>query len=274
MAQAVRGGFPRELLLNLTLRQIRGTYKKSTLGFGWSMLNPLVTIGVYALVFRVLLKFNPPVGDPSGLHNYGLFLVAGILPWQFMVMALVGQTGSLTGNWSLIEKVYFPRWTIPLSTLLAGLFEFLLEMAVLVALLAVVWQAWAVLYLPVILVVMALQAVFIFGIGQVLAIWNARFRDTEHLVRLATQIWFWLTPIIYPITVVSDSDHTILGVHIETLYRLNPMLWFTEAYRALLYDVRLPSLATFAAISAWAAGALMVGALYFKRHEPRIAERL
>ena len=266
--------FPRELLVNLTMRQIRGTYKRSTLGFGWSMLNPLVSIAVYALVFRVVLQVEAPVGDPSGVHNYGLFLVAGILPWQYHVAGLVSQTASLAANRPLIEKVYFPRWTVPASSLAAVLFEFLIEMAVLLVIMAIFFHAGSLLWVPVLLVVITLQTAFLFGMGQILAIMNARFRDTEHLIRLVTQIWFWLTPIIYPISLVAARDKQILGIDLVTLYKLNPMVWFVDAYRALLYDVRGPTLTMFVAMFGWAAGALVVGGWYFRRNEARIAERL
>lgn len=266
--------FPRELLVNLTMRQIRGTYKRSTLGFGWSMLNPLVSIAVYALVFRVVLQVEAPVGDPSGVHNYGLFLVAGILPWQYHVAGLVSQTASLAANRPLIEKVYFPRWTVPASSLAAVLFEFLIEMAVLLVIMAIFFHAGSLLWVPVLVVVITLQTAFLFGLGQILSIMNARFRDTEHLIRLVTQIWFWLTPIIYPISLVAARDKQILGIDLVTLYKLNPMVWFIDSYRALLYDVRGPTITMFAAMFGWAAGTLVVGRWYFRRNEARIAERL
>jgi ABC-2 type transport system permease protein len=275
MTSVKRQPFPRELLFNLTLRQIKSTYKRSTLGFGWSMLNPIITVAVYVLVFKVILKHEAPTGDPSGLKNYGLFLVAAVVPWQFGTSALITQTNSLAANRPLLEKVYFPRWTVPLAALLAGLFDFVIELLVVILVVATVFRApEVVLWMPALAVIVACHLGFLFGCGQVLSIYNARYRDTEHLVRLFTQIWFWLTPIIYPLSLVAESDAELLGVDLLTIYKLNPMVWFVEAYRDVLFDLRGPRLTTMCVLALWAVIPLAVGSWYFRKRQARIAESL
>ena len=264
----------RELLANLTLKQLRSTYKKSVLGFGWSMVNPLVTILVYAAVFSLILPGRASVGDPSGLDSYGLFLAAGLLPWQFTSTAVTAQSSSIVSNQALVQKVYLPRWVFPAAAVLSSAVEFLIEMLVFLALLTFVWQTTALVWLPLLLVVMALHLGFLFGLGLLLSPLNVAYRDIGHLVGLVTKIWFWVTPIIYPLQLIIDQEATVLGIDVETLYRYNPMLWFIEAYRALTYDLRSPSLNAFVVMTLCAAGALLIGGLVFRRNSPYLAERL
>ena len=108
--------YPRELLVNLTLRELRGKYKRSTLGWAWSVINPLALIVVYTIVFGSFFGAEPPVGDPSDLHSYAFYLVAGLLPWLFLSNGITGAVASLTGNEGLIKKVYFPRSILPTSS--------------------------------------------------------------------------------------------------------------------------------------------------------------
>src|SRR5829696_1667330 len=110
----VRGS--RELLVNLTLREVRGKYKRTALGQGWSLLNPLVQMTIFTVVFGVLIKVQPDPGNPSGLNQFALWLVAGLLPWSFLANAVTSGMGSLISNANLINKVYFPRETLVLSS--------------------------------------------------------------------------------------------------------------------------------------------------------------
>ena len=97
----------RDLLANLTLRELRGKYKRSALGWGWSMVNPIATLLIYAVVFGLVLNVKPDVGDPSHLSNFATFLTCGLLPWNFLANCLGGSVGTLVSNSGLIKKVYF-----------------------------------------------------------------------------------------------------------------------------------------------------------------------
>ena len=99
----------RELFVNLTLRELRGKYKRSILGWAWSLLNPLTTMLLYSFVFGFILEIDPETGDPSGLRNFPLYLLCGLLPYNFLALSLSGGMGSLIGNSNLIKKTYFPR---------------------------------------------------------------------------------------------------------------------------------------------------------------------
>src|SRR5947208_12188399 len=121
----------RELFLNLTLRELRGKYKRSVLGWGWSLLNPLSTMLIYTLVFSVFLKVTVAPGEPSGLDVFPLFLLCGLLPWNFLGNSMTAGMDSLVSNANLIKKVFFPREVLVLATVGSWLFTFLIELAVL-----------------------------------------------------------------------------------------------------------------------------------------------
>jgi ABC-2 type transport system permease protein len=263
-----------ELVTNLALKQLRSSYKNSALGFGWSLISPIITIGVYATVFSLILKGRVAAGDPSGLTSYGLFLAAGIIPWQFTQVAITATTSSYVSNQALIRKVYLPRWVFPASTLIASFIEFLIELAALIVLLAVFWQAWAVLWIPLLIPVLVLHFLFVFGLGLMLAPLNALYRDVSHVVTLFTRLWFWLTPIIYPLSLIADQDQQFLGIPVETIYKLNPMLWFIVGYRDLLFDLRAPTLTTYAGMALSAGLAMLIGVLAHSRLQDSIVDRI
>jgi ABC-2 type transport system permease protein len=264
----------RELLVNLTLRELRGRYKRSTLGWAWSLINPLVTMAIFGLVFRFFLKIEPPTGDPSGLHNFAFYLLCGLLAWNMLAAGITGGMASLIGNANLIKKVYFPREILVGASVGAVGISFLIELGVLVVALLFVGNV-ALPWLPVVLLVMALHVLFVFGIGLLLSVLNVYFRDVQHFVGLGLQVWFYATPIVYPITLVpQEATVREWEIPVRRIYELNPMVHFVEAYRDLMYDLRMPSAGRFAVIIGWTAVVLVLGWVGFSRLEPRLAEEL
>lgn len=269
----------RELLSNLTLREVRGKYKRTALGHGWSLLSPIASLAIFSLVFGVLLRVSPPEGDPSGLDVFVLWLAAGLLPWAFFSGALQAGMGSLVANAGLITKVYFPREILVSSVVLSFTVTFSIEMAVLVVALLLAGGA-PLLYVPLTLLVMVLLTLFALGLSLLLAIANTFFRDTSYLMALVLQFWFYLTPVIYPARLVEQAvgpdGLVIRGVEVpvDHIYGLNPMVRFLSAFRALLYDNRLPSWPDWIGIAASTAVALAAGAFVFRRFSPRLAEEL
>ena len=261
----------RELFVNLTLRELRGKYKRSTLGWTWSLINPLVTMGTYYLLFSFFLRVEPEVGDPSGLRNFAFFLMCGLLPFTYLSNALTGGMSSLVGNSNLVKKVYFPREILVAAITASWLVSFLIELAVLsVALLFVgnVVLPW----IPVILLVVALETAFVLGLALMLAVWTVYFRDLEHLTGLVLQIWFYTAPIILPLYIVKDqlSGHRWAWV----LYNVNPLMRFVEAYHDLLYSLRMPPAAELGYLFVVSAAVLGLGWYVFTRFEGRLAEEL
>lgn len=269
----------RELLINLTVREVSGKYRRTALGQLWSLANPIAAIIIYTFVFSIIFQLQAPVGDNSGLSFYALFLVCALLPWLFFSRVLTLGVDSIVDNAGLVQKVYFPRLVLPLSLVGASFVTFLFEMAVLVAALLIV-GAWGVIpLLPAVIATMVLLALFAGGFAMVLAIANVYFRDLSYLMSIVLQFWFYLTPILYPVSLVqnqSDKFGGLLGTPITLvdLYRLNPMEPFVSIFRSLLYDNSLPSLTPVLIALGWTVVFLVAGYLLFWRKEKMLAELL
>lgn len=259
----------RELLWNLTLRELRGKYKRSALGWTWSLVNPLVTMALFTVVFGVFLRARPAVGDPSGLDVFALWLLCALLPWTFLATTLSGGAQALVGNANLVKKVYFPRETLVGAVAGANLATLLIELGVLALALTVVGNA-VLPWLPGVLLVTALLVALATGLALGLAVLNVYFRDTQHFLGIALQVWFYASPIVYPASYV----HGHLPGPVLAAYEANPMTLVADSYRALLYDGRWPPVGTLAALAAWAAGALLAGWWLFRRLSRRLAEEL
>lgn len=264
----------RELLTNLTTRELKGKYKGSLLGWGWSLLNPLATMAIYTFVFSFVLQVKVPVGERTGIKVFALWLLCGLLVWNLMSNGMTGGIASLTSNSNLIKKVWFPRETLVLSTVFALVTTLAIELAVLSVALAFFGNI-VVLWLPVVVLLVALLTLFVTGLALALSVANVYFRDLQYLVSIGLQIWFYATPIIYPAGLVEDQKGTeVLGVSIWTIYQLNPAYAFVECFRDVLYDQRFPSAGRFGYVAAWSLVSVVVGYFVFKRYEGRLAEEL
>lgn len=255
----------RELMVNLTLRELRGKYKRSILGWSWSLLNPLASMLVFTVIFRVFLKVDIPPGAPSGMDNFAFFLLCGLLPWNFLANSITGSMGVLVENSNLIKKVYFAREVLVAANVASWVVALLIELAVLAVALLVAGNIVVPWLVPALFLV-AVQTVFVTGVGLLLSVLNVYFRDIQHLVGILLQMWFYATPIVYSVGQVPERW--------RSLYKLNPMVRFVEAYRDLLYDLRFPPLLDTIYLVTVAAGTLAVGLFVFARLEPKLAEEL
>lgn len=211
-----------DLLRNLVVRDLKVRYRGSVLGFAWALLNPLLMMGVFTLVFQVLAKSDP-------IERYPFFLLSALVPWLFTQHALTTAMRSVTSNALLIKKVYFPRELLPLSAVLASFINFVLAYVVfwLVAIPFGVGVTRTMLAVP---LVMLLHLVFVLGLGLLLAAVNVFFRDTEHIVEVGLLAWFFLTPIFYAMSIVPNN--TVLGLDIHRwVFILNPMATLVTDYR-------------------------------------------
>lgn len=263
----------RELLGNLVGRELRGKYKRSFLGWSWSLINPLALCGIYTLVFTVIFKQKAPAGHPSGLQAFPLFLLTGLLPWGFLSNTISSSTGALVGNATLVKKVYFPREILVASSTFSWVVSFVIELLVLsVVLLG--FGNMVLPWLPLVVLLVALQTVFVLGVGLALSVLNVYFRDVQHFMAILLQIWFYATPVIYPISFVQDWANKHHHVWVMWLYRANPMVAFTESFHRVLYDLRWPAWGDVLWMVVASALALLFGWLVFRRYEPRLAEEL
>ena len=262
----------RELTLNLVLRELRGRYKRSALGWTWSLLNPLSTVLVFSVVFAFFLKIDPPVGHPSGLHNFAMFLLCGLLPFNYLSNGMNGALDSLLSNSNLIRKVYFPREVLVISTIGALLVTMLVELSVLCVILLLLGNM-VLPWIPMLLVLVAIQTVFVLGIGLMLSVLNVYFRDVKHFIGISLQALFYSAPIVYPIKFVEDAA-TRTSFPLLRVYTLNPLVRFVDAYRAVLYDLRFPALSDVLYVSAWSVAVLALGLYVFHRLDRRLAEEV
>lgn len=262
----------RELLSNLTMREVKGKYRRTVLGQLWSLINPLATMLVYTVVFSFIFRARPEVGNPSGLNIYPLWLMCGLLPWTFFTRVVNGGLTSVVSNAGLIKKVYFPRMHLPLAVATSTGFTWGNEM-LLLAFVILLCGGFVLPWIPLVLMAMVLLGMFAVGLGMVLAIVNVHFRDMQHFTTIILQMWMYLTPIIYPITLVERGAEKV-GSWVMDVYRLNPMERFVAVFRSLLYDNRWPEVGDVLWCLIWGIGMFAVGFLIFSRNEKRLAELL
>ena len=259
----------RELLWNLTLRELRGRYKRSLLGWGWSLLNPIAFMLVYTFAFSLILRAHPAPGDPSGLSSYAFFLLCGLLPWTFFNVSVTSAMEGIVGNASLVRKVAFPREHLILSTVLAGLFTLGIELMVLSVALGFAGNI-VIVWIPLIILTSLLVAVFSAGLGLALAAGNVYFRDLSYLWSIVVQAWFFATPVVYPPELIIDR----MPYWLVRIYQHMPMTVAVRIYRDLMYDLRMPRLIDIGLLAVCAAIAVMFGWWIFDRLEGRFAEEL
>lgn len=268
----------RELLVNLTMREVKGKYKRTVFGQLWSLANPLALMLIYTFVFSLIFRITPEPGDPSGLDVFALWLLCGLLPWMFFANVLNQGVTSLVSNAGLIQKVAFSRIVLPLSLVASSGYNWLFEMAVLVIALSIV-GAFVLPWLPLVVVAMLLLAIFASGLALALSVANVYFRDTQWFMGIILQLWLYLSPIIYPVSLVEDASKEFGGiagspVTILGVYLANPLVYFVELFRNLLYDNRWPDASLWLICAAWAIGSFAVGLAIFRRKEWRLAEVL
>ncbi len=218
----------RELIRNLVVRDLKVRYKNSILGVLWSLLNPVLMTVVFTVVFTLMV--------PSAIEKFPVFFMSGFLPWSFFAATVSGATGSVVNNASLIKKVYFPREILPIADVLSNLVHLLVAFIVLFAMILIfrVRLTTAVLMLPLIVLT---EVIFITGMAFLLSAANVFYRDTQHILQILLQAWFFLTPIFYPITIL-PKDKVIFGVTVNIqlwLRRLNPMASIVASYQDVLY---------------------------------------
>jgi len=247
----------RDLLYFLVWRDIKVRYKQTLLGALWAVLQPLLAATVFSVFFGRLAKL------PSDGVPYPVFAYVGMIPWQLFAYSLSESANSLVTNQNLIRKVYFPRLAIPIATVLAGLVDFAVTFVVLIGLLFIykIHISTAIIGLPFFLLLTIATA---FSVGLWLSALNVQFRDVRYTLPFLTQIWFFITPVAYPSSLVPERW--------RAWYGLNPMVGVVEGFRwALLGTQGHPGPIIWAS-----SGAVLVllagGLVYFRRMESTFAD--
>jgi ABC-type polysaccharide/polyol phosphate export permease len=262
----------RALVWNFAQRELKGKYKRSVLGWAWSLINPAATLLIYTLVFSTIFRAQPPALGNGDKGNYTVFLFSGLVLWNFFSNTINGSMSSLVGVGPLLRKIYFPPFAPVAGGMVAIGVQSLIEVGVLLVVLALLGNlSFTILLVPVLLV---LLAAFALGVGLVLSVWNVYYRDVSYLVALALQLLFYATPIIYPPKLVEDAHAHVLGMPLQDLLNLNPMAQFVDAFRDVVYDLELPSLAQFSSLVLMSAVSLTVGWVLFHRRARDVSEEL
>jgi lipopolysaccharide transport system permease protein len=247
----------RDLLLTLTIHRIKIRYKQSLLGIAWAVLQPLLLMVAYTVIFSVVTKV------PHGGAPYAVFVYAALLPWTFFSTSITTASTSLVSHNNLITKVYFPREILPLTYVLAALFDFAMASVVLAVLLAIYHvpvTAGIVLVLPLLVIAFT----FALSLSLFLSAFQVRFRDIGIAMALIMQLWMFATPVVYPLSVVPRR--------FLTLYSLNPMAGVVENFRQIVLEhagLNLPVLLPGMLVSLVL---LPAAYLYFKTAEATMAD--
>lgn len=258
-----------ELLWNLTLRELRTKYRRSVLGWGWSMMNPLATVAIYTFVFGHLFKAEAPVGVNSEIKVFALYLLCGLLPWNFFMLVTNTGMNSLLSNAALVRKVAFPREVLVFANSLHGIVQFGIEMGLLTVALLIAGSIF-VPWVPVVLVQMMLLALFASGLALGLAAANVYFRDLGYLWQIFSQVWFFATPIVYTPGLIEGR----VPGWVEAILTVNPMSVFAQGFRRSMYDSTFPGWDNLAACATVAVVAMVLGWSLFTRLSRRFAEEL
>ena len=247
----------RDLVWAWTVRTLRGRYQQSALGWLWAVVQPVATVAIFAIVFTRIV----PV-DTGGVP-YILFSYSAVVPWTLLTTSVTDMAMSLVQNMNLVGKIYFPREALPIATLIARLADFGISFILLIILVIaykVPVSVAGLLYLPLIFLI---QLALILGLGIGSAALNVFYRDVDPLLKLVIQVWFYASPILYPVSLVPEKW--------RWLYYLNPMSGILAAYRDVLIYNQLPGdyLLSSAIISLLI---FVIGYWFFKRVEFQFAD--
>jgi len=248
----------RELLRNLVIKDLKLKYRGSALGFVWSLANPLAMLAVYSIAFNYILGIKRP--------NFVLFLFVGLLAWTFFASTVSMATGTIADAGGLLKSVRFPRTVMPMATVLFNLSQYLLTFGVLLPVMLLVFRvppAAPMLAYPIVLLLLVL---FTSGVALIVAMGNVYYRDVRHLVEVALQVMFWVTPVMY------DLDD--VPARLRPWILLSPMSPFISALHDIFYRQTWPSMAIWMMALAWSVVTVLGGLTIFLSHEDRLAEQL
>jgi lipopolysaccharide transport system permease protein len=253
----------RELLYFLTWRDVKVRYKQAVLGVAWAVLQPVLTMVVFTIVFQRIMNAPYTPTEVNGKEvPYAIFTYAALLPWQLFAGAIQRSGTSLVSNANLLTKVYFPRLDIPFSAVIAGLVDFALAFVVFLALMAGygIAPTWHIVLLP-FLILLAMATALAFGLW--LSALNVLYRDVQHIIPFLVQLWMFVSPVVYS----PDFENPVY----RFLYSLNPMAGVINGFRWALIGGDPPDGTT--ALSVVMVLVLMfTGLLYFKRMERTFAD--
>lgn len=248
----------REMIFSLVRRDLKGRYKGSALGFLWTFINPLLQLGVYTMVFSVIMR--------NGIEDYYLFLFVALIPWIFFSTSLSGGSSCIWAQQDMVKKIYFPREVLPISFVTSQFVNMLLSFLVVLAVLLVSGKGLnpeALMYLPIIMLVEYIMALSVTMFSSAITVY---LRDVEYILGIISMAWQFLTPVMYSIDLVPEE--------IVPIFNLNPMTPVIIAYRDILYYGQVPKLQTLLHAIVFGIVVLVIGSTVFSRLKRHFAEEL
>lgn len=255
----------RELLRNLVRRDLKIQHRGTALGNVWSLITPILTVAVYTFVFTVIMPASP-VHEGVDVP-FAVYLFVGLTIWNLLQNSVLGGTGSVVGAGYLLSKVYFRREILPLTSVLSALVTFCWEfgVALLVSTIFVGVPGWNVLWAPVIVLVTAILA---FGLALLLSTAAVFFRDVQHFIGIAMQMWFWGSPVIYSLGIIGDRPALL------NIVQLNPMAGILTSMRNVVLLDQPPDWPLLAYATGVGLVLLVIGYVAFRRNERLFAEMI
>lgn len=247
----------RHMLKTLIKQDITGRYKGSFLGFLWTLLNPLLMLFVYSIVFQFVFK--------SDIEHYSIYLFICLMPWNAFANTIAVGTTCVSNNASILKKVYFPREVLPLAVVISNVIQYFFSAVIIFIALLVsgIGITWTALFLPLIVLV---QAVFSLGLIMVLSAANVYIRDVQYIMNPVMMIWMYACPILYSITMVPEKYLKI--------YKMNPMTLIMQEYQNILYKQQMPDFRSLGIVALIAVIMLVIGYVTFNKLQRRFAEEV
>lgn len=248
----------REMIFSLVRRDLNGRYKGSALGFLWTFINPLLQLGVYTMVFSIIMR--------NGIEDYYLFLFVALIPWIFFSTSLSGGASCIWSQKEMVKKIYFPREVLPIAFVTSQFVNMLLSFLVIFAVLILSGKGIntiALLYLPIIMIVEFILSLSVAMISSAVTVY---LRDIEYILGIVTMAWQFLTPVMYSVDAIPER--------IRTAFNLNPMTPVIIAYRDILYYKKVPALETLVHAACLGVILLVVGMVAFSKLKRHFAEEL
>ena len=236
----------RSLIWNFARRDLKARFKGTALGWAWSLVVPLATLMIYSVVFSLIFRAAPPAFGSGRQGNFTVWLLAGLTAWSMFANSLNTAIGSLLGAGPLLKKIYFPAYTPVLGSVIAVLIQSAIELGILLVVLAIFGNvSWTWLLVPFWL---ALFAVFISSVSVALSVLNVHFRDLAHIVGVAIQLLFYMSPIIYTIQIIPERWR---GIPVRGVIFANPLTQFIEVFRDLTYGLTPGTIGAWGYLIVW-----------------------
>ncbi len=248
----------REMIISLVRRDLRGRYKASVLGFLWTFINPLCQILVYTFVFQFVMR--------TGIDQFSVYLISGMIPWIFFSSAVSGGTTCIKNQSEMVKKIYFPREVLPVSFVTSAFVNMLFCFIMIFLVIAISGRGFspvALLFLPLVMIV---EYVMALGFTFIVSGLTIYFRDMEHIVGVIMMAWIYLTPIMYTIDMVPEA--------LVSIFKLNPMTPVVQTYQKILYYKEIPNMETLGLAALFALIIFIIGFYAFRKMERNFAEEL